>query len=216
MTCVVGYNIASGLFSGNCELGCVEYMERAVSDSSFNFSNLFGSSGSACRTESGDSNAVFGEALSNVRTELVCLAVLSEGEEILIELGPCVCRICESGVRSSLKHIYVVADGVANLTLTEELFASGRSAGGVCVLTDDNAAVSDESFCCSGFLIDIEPRVGVVYFHNNVRNDGLNAEEECCITGNNFSVVLSADVTDFSVAVFVKVFGSGFGGDCAA
>ena len=51
----------------------------------------------------------------------------------------------------------------------------------------------------------VEPGVRVLNLHDNIIDYALNAEVERCITGNDFSVVVCADITNLDVAVFVKV-----------
>jgi len=215
VTFSVGFNGAGALFSRNGELGGIEYLDGTVLDASDNFFNLFSSACSAGRTESGDSNAVFSVTLGNVSGSGKTAACAYVFKEFGVESSPVVGGRGESCGGSGCKHIDVVTDGVADLAGVEKLLGCGRSAGGVSVLTDDNAAVSDESFSSSSFLVDIEPGIGVLYFHNCVFDNGADAEEECSVAGNYFRVVERAYVTDLNMAVSIERIGLSFLGESA-
>lgn len=83
------------------------------------------------------------------------------------------------------------------------------------MLTNDHAAVCNQSFGSSAFLVDIEPGVGVHNFHGNIGVNALHAQEECSVAGNNLSIVVSADIADLDLAVSGKAVGLGFRGQGA-
>ena len=78
------------------------------------------------------------------------------------------------------------------------------------MLSDDDTAVGDKGLSCGTFLVDIEPGAGVLNFHNNVRNDALDAKEETSVAGNNLCIRISAYITDLDIAIGIKSGGNSF------
>ena len=83
------------------------------------------------------------------------------------------------------------------------------------MLTNDHAAVCNQSFGSSAFLVDIEPGVGVHNFHGNIGVNALHAQEECSVAGNNLSIVVSTDIANLDLAVSGKAVGLGLRGQGA-
>ena len=133
----------------------------------------------------------------------------------LIQNRPVVLGRSQSGGGSHGEHVDVVAHRVSHSALVLGLLDSGGSAGGVSMLTNDHAAVCNQSFGSSAFLVDIEPGVGVHNFHGNIGVNALHAQEECSVAGNNLSIVVSADIADLDLAVSGKAVGLGLRGQGA-
>ena len=129
--------------TGNGELAGVEDVQAAGLDGCDGLVNLLLGAGSAGLTERGEGNGIGLIALAPVLIE--GLAVHNSAECVLIEDFPNVGRRGQRSIRSNLEHIDVVADAVDGRAGVEGFLAGGRSAGGVGVLADDDAAVGDQS-----------------------------------------------------------------------
>ena len=177
-------------------------MKLAVLQLFHDLVNLFCGSLCAGFTQRCDGNCIFVVAFCPVRSYFP--AVHHGLEEILVIYLPGVGSGGKCCGRSGLEHVDVVSYRVADLPGIQKLLCGSRSAGGVCVLADDDAALGDQLFSCSSFFVDIEPGIGIKDFHDNIRYNALEAKVECGITGNDLCIVVSADITDLHIAVRVK------------
>ena len=188
------------LFAAYGELGDIEYVELAGLDSINCFSDLCFCTFSNEVAESCCCNSVLCIAACPVGSNV---STVHNGlEDVLIANRP----VVGSGSKNCITdvgHIDVVAYRVNFLAVFASSLNSGGSTGGVSVLTDNNAAAFDKKLSSFLFLIEMIPFRCVLNVHNNVRNNALDAEEECGVTGNNFSIGVSAYVADLNVAVSV-------------
>ena len=102
--------------------------------------------------------------------------------------------------RSYIKHTNVVSD-MGNACS----FTCCGGTGGVSVLADQCAAVSDQSISGLFFKCLICPGAGIFYFHGDIREFAAKAKQEGGITGDHFCVGVSADISDLDGAVFCIV-----------
>ena len=112
----------------------------------------------------------------------------------------CVCIIyapvngsrCKSSIRSYGSHVDLVA-----YTWNACCLTCCRSACCICVLTDQNTSVRDQSICTFLFQVKACPAVCIFYFHCNGRAYAPCAKVEGCISQNNLCVWESAYITHF-------------------
>ena len=71
---------------------------------------------------------------------------------------------------------------------------SGGSAGGVSMLTDNDAAASHKSICSLCLKGEVEPLVGILDFHIRIGNDGLDSKEECGVAGYYLSIGVCSNI----------------------
>ena len=207
----IGREVAVGIgcerggdsFAANGELAGVEDVQAAVLDGCDGLVDLFLGAGCAGLAERSELDSVSLIALAPVGVE--GLAVHNSVECVLIEDFPDVGRRGQSGGRSNCEHVDVVADAVDGGAGVKRFLAGGRSAGGVSVLADDDAAVGDQSLGSFVFSGDVEPGVGVLDLHGDIGNDALHAKEERGVAGNDFCVRISADIADLDLAVSILV-----------
>ena len=78
------------------------------------------------------------------------------------------------------------------------------------MLTDDDVTMSNQSLSGSIFTIVIIPGISVLNFHGNVigTKASFDTEIESSVTGDNFSIVESTDITNLPVAIGILVLGS--------
>ena len=111
----------------------------------------------------------------------------------------------EGNIGSNAEHVNVVADAEYGFARFVFCLNSGGCAGGVRMLTDDDAAACHECVCGFALFNEIEPLFGVLNVHMSLGNDGTDAEEECGVAGNNFCIGVCADVADVGIGNFAFV-----------
>ena len=175
----------------------IEHVESAGLDGGDDLCDLLGSAGSAGSAELGDHVGVCLIARGVVVLELIALDEILEDH--LVEYAPVVLRGGEGGGGGYAEHIHVVADGISDGAFLKGGLDSGGSAGGVGMLTDDDAAAGHKGLSGLVLLIEIEPGGGVHNVHMSLGNDGLDAEEERGVAGNDLRIGVSADVADVGI-----------------
>jgi len=156
--------------------------------------------------EADDADSLIGISLSPILIEI--LAGKSLLDDVVIVLLPVVGGGSNSGIRSSSRHIDIVADAASRMgTLGSifgilEVFVDGfRSTGGIGVLADDDGTAVEKSL--GSFLLGIVviPGIGILDRHMDVvdTGSGLEAEVEGSIAGNDFGIVIGTDISDFII-----------------
>lgn len=200
------YEEAGRMLAGNGVVGGIEDVERTGLDGGDRFINLLLSAGSAGLAKLGDHNGVIGITGGEISRDLG--AVLDGIEQIAVEEGPVVLGRGQSGIGRNVEHIYVVTDGIADGAFLPLGLSGGGHALAISMLTDDDAACIDEGL--TRFLLGsgIGPRVREGDIHgDDIADNVLHAKEERGITGDNFGIGESTDITglDLTVSVIVLI-----------
>ena len=178
-------------------------MDRTILEAGLDLSDLLGSALSAGSAELGDLYSAAVKTANAVGSNL--LALHGGADRVGVENLPVVGSRSQRSIGSNGQHVNVVADRVSDLTAVKSSLNSRGSAGGVSVLTDDNAAASHQSVGSSAFSNHVEPRVGVLNVHNDLLVNALDTKIESGVTGNDLSIGERTDITDLNTAVLVVV-----------
>ena len=75
------------------------------------------------------------------------------------------------------------------------------------MLADDDAAVADQLLCRGLLGGDVKPGAGIENVHRNIGADGLDAEEERGVAGDDLCISIGTDVADLDLAVLHVLVG---------
>ena len=174
-------------------------------DGLLDLSDLLGGAGGAGGAELGDGNGADIKAADPVGGNLLAAHGLRDGVGIVHT--PVVGGGGQRGVGRGGEHIDVIADGVNGGAGLQRFLAGLGSAGGVSVLADDDAAIGNELLGGLVLLAQIEPGAGVLDFHPSVLIDGLDAQIERGVAGDDLGIGERADIADLDLAVLGLVLG---------